>query len=80
MEEKKYTDLDILLLEDVDFDAELIRRHLAKNNLIGNFRHVTNLKDFQSEIENRIPRLYCPITSYKGIQASMQSTIETARV
>jgi PAS domain S-box-containing protein len=55
MEEKKYTNLDILLLEDVDFDAELIRRHLAKNNLIGHFRHVTNLKDFQSEIENRIP-------------------------
>jgi PAS domain S-box-containing protein len=55
MEEKKYTNLDILLLEDVDFDAELIRRHLAKNNLIGHFRHVTNLNDFQSEIEARIP-------------------------
>lgn len=57
MEEKKYTDLDILLLEDVDFDAELIRRFLAKNNLIGQFRHVTTLKDFQSEIENRIPTI-----------------------
>ena len=55
MNGKEYTDLDILLLEDVDFDAELIRRQLAKNNLIGHFRHVTNLKDFQSEIENRIP-------------------------
>lgn len=55
MEEKKYTDLDILLLEDVDFDAELIRRFLEKNNLIGNFRHVTNLKDFQSEMVNRAP-------------------------
>ena len=55
MEEKKYTGLDILLLEDVHTDAELIRRHLAKNNLLGSFRYVTNLKDFQSEIENRIP-------------------------
>lgn len=55
MNEKEFKDLDILLLEDVDFDAELIRRQLAKNNLIGHFRHVTNLKDFQAEIENRIP-------------------------
>jgi PAS domain S-box-containing protein len=55
MEEGKYTNLDILLLEDMDFDAELIRWHLAKNNMIGRFRHVTNLKDFQSEIESRVP-------------------------
>lgn len=55
MEKINFRDMSILLIEDVDTDAELLKRFLLKNNLAGQFRHVSSLKGFIESLESEKP-------------------------
>ncbi len=55
MEQIDLSNLTVLLLEDVETDAELVKRLLIKNNLAFTFRHITWFPDFINALQEVKP-------------------------